>query len=576
MKDYTDIALCADTAKWRKPEFCNPAFEPEAGLSTLSPTHQENGSSPRAHCHGGLAWRYQTDRQFSWLCAALLSTLLFLLLGLLTIIILTQLKPTSPPGTSPSLLSPQEFSNTTDIIRPGIQGELATDLTPEPTCGGLLLDLEGSFTSPNYPDPYPPDAYCIWHIQVVPDQVVQLKIEAFSMDDVASCLFDWLEISLEPEEQENPESPMVRVCGKVPPVILNTNASRLRVLFVSDRSVGGIGFRAWYQAVTPREGGCNEDKFPCDHLFCLQSDAVCDGFTNCQDASDETNCSSKDSDCGGSLNELHGTFSTPNYPKPYPHQQFCLWQISVPPGHGIELRFHNFSLEAHQDCEFDYVEIHENTDTGALNLMGRFCGPKLPPPLVSSHHELTVVFVTDYQISSMGFSATYQALNSTDNPCGFGELSCQDGVCKDFDRVCDSWRNCSDGSDKANCSSLSHLPFEPACEPIQVEMCQGLSYNTTAFPNTLMTLDSQQEVEEMLKGYKTLTDLPCYQPFRRLLCGLLLPHCTPSGGILPPCRPVCLEAEQYCQPDLEPLGISWSFDCKSLPDTSDPAGCTWP
>ncbi|XP_074158489.1 membrane frizzled-related protein isoform X3 [Sminthopsis crassicaudata] len=531
MKDYTDIALCADTAKWRKPEFCNPAFEPEAGLSTLSPTHQENGSSPRTHCHGGLAWRYQTDRQFSWLCAALLSTLLFLLLGLLTIIILTQLKPTSPPGTSPSLLSPQEFSNTTDIIRPSIQGELATDLTPEPTCGGLLLDLEGSFTSPNYPDPYPPDAYCIWHIQVAPDQVVQLKIEAFSMDDVASCLFDWLEISLEPEEQENPETPMVRVCGKVPPVILNTNASRLRVVFVSDRSVGGIGFRAWYQAVTPREGGCNKDEFPCDRLFCLLSDAVCDGFTNCQDSSDETNCSSKDSDCGGSLNGFHGTFSTPNYPKHYPHQQFCLWQISVPPGHGIELHFYNFSLEDHQDCEFDYVEIHENTDTGALNLMGRFCGPKLPPPLISSHHELTVVFVTDYQISSMGFSATYQALNSTD---------------------------------------------KPACEPIQVEMCQGLSYNTTAFPNTLMTLDSQQEVEEMLKGYKTLTDLPCYQPFRRLLCGLLLPRCTPSGGILPPCRPVCLEAEQYCQPDLEPLGISWSFDCKSLPDASDPAGCTWP
>ncbi|XP_068926349.1 membrane frizzled-related protein [Petaurus breviceps papuanus] len=571
MKDYTDIALCADTAKWRKPEFCNPAFEPEAGLPTLSPAHGENGSSPRTHYHGGLTWRYQTDCQFSWLCAALLSTLLLLLLGLLTIIILAQLKPSSPPGAPPS---PQGFRNVTDVISPGIQGELATDLTPEPICGGLLLGPEGSFASPNYPDPYPPNADCVWHIQVAPDQVVQLKIEAFSMDDVASCLFDWLEISLEPEEQGILGSSMVRVCGKVPPAILNVNASRLRVDFVSDSSMGGIGFHAWYQAMTPREGGCDKDEFPCDHLFCLPPDAVCDGFTNCKDSRDEGNCSSKNSDCGGSLNGLHGTFSTPNYPKPYPHQQFCLWQISVPPGHGIELRFHNFSLEAHQKCEFDYVEIHENMDTGALNLMGRFCGTKLPPLLISSHHELTVVFVTDYQINSMGFSATYQALNATDDPCELGAFSCQDGRCKDLHWMCDGWRNCSD--DKVNCSSLSQTAFEPACEPIQVEMCQGLSYNTTAFPNTLMTLDSQQEVEEMLKGYKTLTDLPCYQPFRRLLCGLLVPHCTPLGGILPPCRPVCLEAEHHCQPDLEPLGISWSFNCKSLPDASDPAGCTWP
>ncbi|XP_044524970.1 membrane frizzled-related protein [Gracilinanus agilis] len=571
MKDYADIALCAETAKWSKPEFCNPAFEPEAGLPTLSPVHRESRSSPRAHCHGGMAWRYQTDCQFSWLCAALLSTLLLLLLGLLTIIILTQLKPTSPPETPPSLLSPQGPSNATNTISPGIQGEPASNLTPEPTCGGLLLGPEGSFASPNYPDPYPPNAYCTWHIQVAPDQVVQLRIEAFSMDDVASCLFDWLEISLEPEEQGNLGSSMVRVCGKVPPAILTINASRLRVSFVSDSSVGGIGFHAWYQAVTPREGGCNEDEFPCDHLFCLLPDVVCDGFTNCKDSRDEANCSRKNPDCGGSLNGLQGTFSTPNYPKPYPHQQFCLWQISVPPGLGIELRFHNFSLEAHQDCGFDYVEVHESTDTGALNLVERFCGKQLPPPLISSHHELTVVFVTDYQISSTGFSATYQAFNTTDNLCGPGKFSCQDGECKNLHWMCENWRNCSD---KFNCSSLPQLTF--VCEPIWVEMCQGLSYNSTAFPNTLMTLESQQEVEEMLKGYKTLTDLPCYQPFRRLLCGLLLPHCTPSGGILPPCRPVCLEAEQHCQPDLEPLGISWSFNCKSLPDASDPAGCTWP
>lgn len=66
-------------------------------------------------------------------------------------------------------------------------------------CGGLLPGPRGFFSSPNYPDPYPPNARCVWHIQVATDQAIQLKIEALSMESVASCLFDRLEISPEPE-----------------------------------------------------------------------------------------------------------------------------------------------------------------------------------------------------------------------------------------------------------------------------------------------------------------------------------------------------------------------------------------
>ena len=66
-------------------------------------------------------------------------------------------------------------------------------------CGGLLPGPRGFFSSPNYPDPYPPNAYCVWHIQVATDHAIQLKIETLSTESVASCLFDRLEISPEPE-----------------------------------------------------------------------------------------------------------------------------------------------------------------------------------------------------------------------------------------------------------------------------------------------------------------------------------------------------------------------------------------
>lgn len=58
-----------------------------------------------------------------------------------------------------------------------------------------------------------------------------------------------------------------------------------------------------------------------------------------------------------------------------PLPQLCLWQISVPLGHVIDLHFHNFSLESHEDCSFDFVEVHDSAGTGTASLMGRYPAP---------------------------------------------------------------------------------------------------------------------------------------------------------------------------------------------------------
>ena len=141
-----------------------------------------------------------------------------------------------------------------------------------------------------------------------------------------------------------------------------------------------------------------------------------------------------------------------------------------------------------------------------------------------------------------------------------------------------------------------------------MEMCIGLSYNTTAFPNIWVGMATQEEVMEVLRGYKvlreeirrdlpplpgrggslwcrclrddllpqSLTSLSCYQNFRRLLCGLLVPHCTPLGSILPPCRSVCQEAESQCQSGLALLGIPWPFNCNRLPEAAGLGACAEP
>ncbi|XP_053451201.1 membrane frizzled-related protein isoform X2 [Nycticebus coucang] len=502
MKDYSDVILCVEATELSKTEFCNPAFEPESGPPCPPLAFQEDTScSIRAPWHDRRPRGLQPDCRFSWLCILLLTSLLLLLLGLLVAVILAQLQAAPQTRASYSPLPAQGPTTSTTTSRatgtPKKQQEAGMSPTVQSTCGGLLFGPRGFFSSPNYPDPYPTNAHCVWHIQVATDHAIQLKIEALSMESVASCLFDRLEISPEPE------GPLLRVCGRVPPPTLNTNASRLRVAFVSDSSVEGFGFHAWYQAVAPGHGSCAHDEFPCDQLVCLLPDSVCDGFANCADGTDETNCSAKSAGCGGNLTGVQGTFSTPNYLQQYPHQQLCTWHISVPAGYGLELQFHNFSLEAQDECKFDYVEVYEISGSGAFSLLGRFCGAEPPPALISSHHELAVLFRTDHGFGSRGFSATYWAFNATENPCGPREFSCQDGGCKALRWMCDLWRDCPDSSNN-NCSSPLFPPPELACEPVQVEMCIGLSYNTTAFPNIWVGMATQEEVVEVLSGYKVL------------------------------------------------------------------------
>ncbi|XP_029923035.1 membrane frizzled-related protein [Myripristis murdjan] len=594
MSDLTQVAVYSDSSDIYKNVFCNPAFELEGeredkveGFRTSSSTPEP--IKPPAANRGlfGVCVMRLRGPGCSWrlVVVSAAAVLLVAALGLMLLLILTQIKEqavdgpllsTSPPdllsrGDGMTLSLPTAPANRTH--RDSTAAPPPARLPPAETrCGGVLTDLEGSFSSPNHPGPYPSNSLCVWVIQVQPPSLVQIHVSSMTVEGPSPCLFDWLEV----QEQIDQSSVVTRFCGNVAPPTVNTNSSTVWVTFRSDGSIAGSGFTAQYRAILPEHKTCSREEFMCDSGRCLLPVSVCDGHPNCHDQTDEANCSHKHNECGGQKTGPYGYLASPNHPKPYPHQQLCTWRISVEKSHVITLSFRNFSLETQDVCEFDYVEVHDSADTGAGRVLGRFCGTTFPPDLTSSGPQMTVVFVADEGVADSGFNATYQAVSLTERTCGPNHFICSTGECLHQQWLCDGWNDCSDGADEQGCDNSTYPPFTTSCESIEVEMCQGLSYNLTSFPNIWLSIADQREAAALLRQYQVLKELACYEPLQRLVCGMFLPQCSPQGGILQPCRSVCSSAEQQCSQALDLFSFSWPFNCHLLPDSQDPMECSSP
>nr|XP_051693288.1 deleted in malignant brain tumors 1 protein [Oryctolagus cuniculus] len=140
--------------------------------------------------------------------------------------------------------------------------------------------------------------------------------------------------------------------------------------------------------------------------------AICSGIDGSPDAAPADD----DLQCGGLLTNSSGSLSSPWYPRKYPTNVVCAWDIQVDSRARIKLTFQVVKLENFYGCPYDFIEIFDGPQSEPFSL-GKFCSGAARVFTSSANH-LTVVFHSDAIITNSGFHASYESLVPDENDAG--------------------------------------------------------------------------------------------------------------------------------------------------------------
>ncbi|XP_016315963.1 suppressor of tumorigenicity 14 protein homolog [Sinocyclocheilus anshuiensis] len=287
---------------------------------------------------------------------------------------------------------------------------------------------EETIKSPGFPDqPYTPNSFVQWQLRGDPGHVLKLSFDTFNLEK--NCSNDFVRVydSLVTMDKHL----MAEKCGFYSP----SNP----LTFISSRNVMLVTF------VTNEEGN-----FPGFRARVTQF--------------------SRDSGelaCGGKLSGSSGSFKSPNFPSYYPPSTTCQWDIEVPNGKFIKLKFPKFMVSTGSpNCPGDNVQI-----VGKSTL----CGLQPANTMVTvNSNQVSVVFKSDSSQVDRGFSATYEVFEPSD-PCP-DQFQCNNKRCIDPSLRCDGWNDCGDGTEEKNCkcdASMIQCRNE-VCKPM-FWRCDGIN-----------------------------------------------------------------------------------------------------
>uniref|UniRef100_A0A672PXM3 Metalloendopeptidase n=1 Tax=Sinocyclocheilus grahami TaxID=75366 RepID=A0A672PXM3_SINGR len=269
----------------------------------------------------------------------------------------------------------------------------------EAICGGEVKKDNGQIQSPNYPDDYRPNKVCMWKITVAQGYHVGLTFQSFEIERHDNCAYDYLEV----RDGNSESSPLLgRFCGYDKPDDIKSSSNQIWMKFVSDGSVNKAGFAANFfkemdECSRPDNGRCEQR---CVNTLGSYKCACDPGY---ELAADKRSCEAA---CGGFITKLNGSITSPGWPKEYPPNKNCIWQLVAPTQYRITLLFDVFETEGNDVCKYDFVEVRSGLSADS-RLHGKFCGAEKPEAITSQYNNMRIEFKSDNTVSKKGFKAQF-------------------------------------------------------------------------------------------------------------------------------------------------------------------------
>ncbi|XP_071490718.1 uncharacterized protein [Diadema antillarum] len=246
-----------------------------------------------------------------------------------------------------------------------------------------LVQGTTTITSPNYPQNYGNEEYCLW--TVFGQQL--LPIRAVITDFMTEGPYDTLEFG--PGSGDNAVDLTTRVGQLSGPAneSFTTNSATMWLAFTSDVSTNMPGF-----SITFYDDMCSNEV----------------------------------------LTDLSGTITSPGYGFQYPNHALCNWVIQVTEGYNIRLTFSGFDLETGRDTLGIVGSRAEPLGTLVLT------GSDIPDDVISTGNTLAIRFSADSAGVATGFSFTYEQFY--DCPEGYIEADANGPTCYKFGSAPLTWQ----------------------------------------------------------------------------------------------------------------------------------------
>ncbi|XP_051970761.1 neuropilin and tolloid-like protein 1 isoform X1 [Xyrauchen texanus] len=312
------------------------------------------------------------------------------------------------------------------LLMLGLSGATKTEavknnsgVQPAGQCGTWIKELEGGlFTSPNYPNKYPPERECIYIIEAPPRQCIDLFFdEKYSIEPSWECKFDHIEV------RDGPFgfSPIIgRYCGQQNPPYIRSSGRYLWIKFVADGELEAIGFSASYN-------------FTADPDF--KDIGVSKSLPFCE------------FEMGGPEGIIESQQIIKDGKASQTEAVDCKWYIRAPPRSKIYLRFLDYEMQNSNECKRNFVAVYDGSSS-VEDLRNKFCSTVANDVMLVSAMGVVRMWA-DEGSSKSRFRILFTTFQEP--PCEADTFFCHSNMCINNTLVCNGVQNCVYPWDENHC-----------------------------------------------------------------------------------------------------------------------------